>query len=145
MLEQKIETMLGSQKLVRTSPDSSITQAAKIMAEAHVGAILVGTVDDVSGIFTERDMLERVIIPGLAPETTRLSDVLSDDPVFVRVGDSMLTAMTHMKEQGSRYVLVTRADQVVGIISVVDVLRAVLGAGVEEPHKFDHLWGGIPI
>ena len=60
MLEQKIQDVLGSQELVHTSPDSSVSAAAKIMAEAHVGAILVGNSNDTSGIFTERDILEKV-------------------------------------------------------------------------------------
>ena len=73
------------------------------------------------------------------------SEVLTSEPVFVTPAETMHIAMTNMKEQRSRYVLVKSGSQVVGIISVVDVLRAVVDAGVEEAHKYDHLWGGIPI
>ncbi|MGI9384177.1 MAG: CBS domain-containing protein [Methyloligellaceae bacterium] len=145
MLEQKIQDVLGSQEVVRTSPESSVTEAAKIMAESHVGAILVGNVDDIFGIFTERDMLERVVIPGLAADETALREVLTPEAVFVSPSDTMHAAMLIMKQQRSRYVLVKDGGQVVGIISVVDVLRAVLDEGAEEANKFDHLWQGIPI
>ena len=145
MLERRIQDLLGSQELVYASPDSSITQAAKIMAEAHVGAVLVGSVDEVSGIISERDILERVIVPGLSADKTTLSEVLTSEPVFVTPAETMHIAITNMKEHRSRYVLVKSGIQVVGIISVVDVLRAVVDAGVEDAHKYDHLWEGIPI
>lgn len=145
MLEQKIQEVLGSQEVVRTSPEASVTDAAKKMAEHHVGAILVGNADEVSGIFTDRDMLERVVASGLAADCTVVSDVMTPNPAFVSSGDTLLTAMMAMKKQGSRYVLIKDSDQVAGIISVVDILRAVVDPKTEEAHQFDHLWQGFPV
>jgi len=145
MLENKIQELLGSQEVVSTSPDSSVTDAAKKMAEHRVGAILVGNTDEVSGLFTERDMLERVIASGLAADRTPLSDVMTPARTFLSPGDTLLTAMLAMKKQRSRYVLVKGDDHVVGIISVVDILRAAVDTKTEDPHQFDHLWHGFPV
>lgn len=145
MLEQKVQEVLGSQEVVRASPELSITDAAKKMAQHHVGAILVGNDDEIRGIFTVRDMLERVVASGLAADRTVLADVMTPDPAFVGTEDSLLAAMTSMKEQRSRYVLIKDGGRVVGIISVVDILRAVVDSEAEEAHKFDHLWSGFPI
>lgn len=145
MLERKIHEVLGSQEVVSISPETSVTDAAKKMAEHHVGAILVGNTDEISGIFTDRDMLERVVASGLVADRTVLSNVMTPDPVFVSPGDTLLTAMMTMKEQRSRYVLIKESGQVVGIISVVDILRAVVETRVEEDHRFDHLWEGFPV
>ena len=145
MLEQKIQEMLGSQEVVRTSPEASATDAAKKMAEHHVGAILVGNADEISGIFTDRDMLERVVASGLAADSTVLSDVMTPNPAFVSSGDTLFTAMMTMKKQRSRYVLIKDGGQAVGIISVVDILRAAVNTRTEDPHQFDHLWQGFPV
>lgn len=145
MLERKIHEVLGSQEVVSISPETSVTDAAKKMAEHHVGAILVGNADEISGIFTDRDMLERVVASGLAADRTVLSNVMTPDPGFVSPGDTLLTAMMTMKEQRSRYVLIKESGQVVGIISVVDILRAVVETRAEEDHRFDHLWEGFPV
>ncbi len=145
MLERKIQQVLGLQEVVSTSPETSATDAAKKMAEHHVGAILVGNADEASGIFTDRDMLERVVASGLAADRTALRDVMTPDPVFVSPGDTLLTAMMTMKQQRSRYVLIKEGGQVVGIISVVDILRAVVDTRAEDSHQFDHLWQGFPV
>ena len=145
MLEQKIRELLGSQVVVRTSPESSVADAAGKMAKHHVGAILVGNAEETSGLFTERDMLERVVVSGLAADRTPLSDVMTPARIFVSPEDTLLTAMLAMKEQRSRYVLVKDNDRVIGIISVVDILRAAVDMKSEDPQQFDHLWHGIPI
>ena len=90
-------------------------------------------------------MLERVVASGLAADRTVLSDVMTPDPVFVSPEDTLLTAMMSMKEQRSRYVLIRDGGRVVGIISVVDILRSVVDTKPEDAHKFDHLWQGFPV
>ena len=145
MLEQKIQDVLGPQTVLRMSVESSVTDAAKKMAEKHVGAMLVCKGEDVCGIFTERDMLERVIAPGLAADKTTLGDVMTPDPVSVTPRDTLLSAVFTMKQQLSRHLLVKEDEEVVGIISVRDILRSVVDTIAEDQQRLDHLWQGFPV
>ena len=145
MLEQKIRDSVISQDVLSTSPESTVTEAAKKMVEFHVGAMLVLESDRICGIFTERDMLERVAAPGLAAESTPLRDVMTPDPGSVTPDDTLRSAMEVMKERRTRHLLVKEGGRVTGIISVVDILRTVVGARDEQAHRFEHLWEGFPV
>lgn len=145
MLEQTIQDVLGPQIILRMSLEASVTDAAKMMAEHHVGAMLVCKDDDICGIFTERDMLERVVAPGLAADDTRLGDVMTADPVAIGPLDTLLSAVSTMKEQRSRHLLVKDGGLVIGIISVRDVLRCVVDTRTEDQQRLNHLWQGFPV
>ena len=145
MLEQKIEDVLGMQTLLRMSADSSVTSAAKVMADNHVGAMLVSEGDEVCGIFTERDLLERVVAPGLPAYSTPLRSVMTGNPVSISPQDTLLSAVISMRQQLTRHLLVKRAGEVVGILSVRDVLRAVVDTMTEDQQRLDYLWQGFPV
>ena len=145
MLEQKIEDVLGMQTLLRMSADSSVTSAAKVMADNHVGAMLVSEGDEIAGIFTERDLLERVVAPGLPAYSTPLRSVMTSNPVSISPQDTLLSAVISMRQQLTRHLLVKRAGEVVGILSVRDVLRAVVDTMTEDQQRLDYLWQGFPV
>lgn len=145
MLEQTIRDMVISQKVLSMSPEATVTEAAKKMQESHVGAMVIRIADQICGIFTERDMLERVVAPGLDATNTALRDVMTPDPVAVTPEDTLLSAIQIMKDRRTRHLLVKDGAQVVGIISVRDILRSVVEIRAEESHRFDHLWQGFPI
>ncbi len=145
MLKRKIRDADISQDVLSMSPESTVTEAACKMVKSHVGAMLVREADRICGIFTERDMLERVVAPGLSASSTALRDVMTPDPGSVTPEDTLLSAIEVMKDRRTRHLLVKDGARVVGIISVVDVLRSVVGIRTEESHRFDHLWHGFPV
>lgn len=145
MLEQRIEDVLGPQTLLRMSADSSVTSAAKVMADHHVGAMLVSEGDEISGIFTERDLLERVVAPGLPAYSTPLRAVMTHSPASIAPQDTLLTAVISMRQHLTRHLLVKKAGEVVGIVSVRDILRAVVDTMTEDQQRLDHLWQGFPV
>ena len=145
MLEQKIEDVLGMQTLLRMSADSSVTSAAKVMADNHVGAMLVSDGDEVCGIFTERDLLERVVAPGLPAYSTPLRAVMTGNPASIAPQDTLLSAVISMRQHLTRHLLVKRAGEVVGIVSVRDILRAVVDTMTEDQQRLDYLWQGFPV
>lgn len=145
MLEQKVREILRSREVVHALPQSNVKEAAKKMAQSHVGAIVVEADNQLFGIFTERDMVERVVIPGLSPSATPLKDVMTPDPDVVGPGDTLISAMLAMKQHKSRYAVVRDGSKVIGIISIVDILRAAIDHTYDEAHQFDHVWEGVPI
>ena len=145
MLESKVADVLGKQELLRLSSDTSVAEAAKRMAERHVGAMLVCEGEAMRGIFTERDMLERVVAADLSPGTTLLKDVMTPDPASIAEDETLLQAIFAMKERLTRHLLVTRGDDLIGIVSVRDLLRAVVDSRLEERQRFDDLWDGFPV
>ncbi len=145
MLQRKIVELIGDQELVRMPVDASVTEAAQRMASRHVGAMLVCEGEEMRGIFTDRDMLERVAAAGLPPADTPLREVMTPDPVSIGPGDTVLEAIFAMKSQMTRHLLVKDGGRVVGIISVRDLLRSVVDESVEERKQFEDLWQGFPV
>ncbi len=145
MLENKIADVIGRQSLLRLSPDTSVAVAARQMAEHHVGAMLVCEGDVMCGIFTERDMLERVVAANLSPGSTLLQDVMTPDPAAISESETLVQTIFAMKERRTRHLLVKRGDKVVGMISVHDLLRAVVDSSLAEQQQLDALWEGFPV
>ena len=145
MLESPVSDAIGEQDLLRLSPDTSVAMAAQRMAERHVGAMLVCEGETMQGIFTERDLLERVVAAGRTPAATLLEEVMTPDPASIGPGDSLLQAIFAMKERRTRHLLVKRDGEVVGIVSVRDLFRALVQASIEERQRLDDLWEGFPV
>ncbi|MBM3573479.1 MAG: CBS domain-containing protein, partial [Alphaproteobacteria bacterium] len=66
--------------LITLTPADTARRAAELMAEKHVGALLIMEGDKIAGIFTERDLATRVVAPGLDPGATKLAQVMTRDP-----------------------------------------------------------------
>ena len=145
MLTQKIAHFIANQDILSMRPTSSVADAAKRMAERHLGAVLVADGDNLLGIFTERDLLEKVVARSRSPEDTELAEVMSHDPAAVSPMDTMLTAILTMKEHMSRHLLVRDHGRIVGIVSVRDVLRAVVVERTEDHQHLENLWEGFPV
>lgn len=145
MLKHEIARFIASQDLLRMSPTSSVANAAARMAERHLGAVIVADGEDQLGIFTERDMLEKVVAIGRAPKDTVLGDVMTLDPASIAPTDTVLDAIFAMKEHRSRHLLVRANGNTIGILSVRDILRAVIVEHTEDHRLFDNLWEGFPV
>lgn len=145
MLESRVIDVIGKQELLRLPPNTSVAEAAKRMAERHVGAMLVCEGEAMLGIFTERDMLERVVAADLPPGDTVLSEVMTPDPASIGAGETLLDTIFAMRERLTRHLLVRQGAEVVGIVSVRDLLRAVVESSLEERQRRDDLWEGFPV
>lgn len=145
MLDSKVADLIGKQELLRLPPETSVAEAAKRMAERHVGAMLVCEGEAMRGIFTERDMLERVVAADRSPGATLLREVMTPDPASIAADGTLLQAIFAMRERLTRHLLVERGDQVVGIVSVRDLLRAVVDSRLDDRRRLDDLWDGFPV
>ena len=109
-------------------PDDTVSHAIRLMAQARVGAILVVSQDHrLQGIFSERDLLNRVVLPNLSLGDTPLSQVMTPFPVCVDLMDPVEHALDVMDQKGCRHLPVVRSDVpdvAVAMLSIRDVYRA---------------------
>ena len=105
------------------SPDTSVRTTAEIMAQHRIGAILVLRQEHVAGIFSERDLLTRVLLRGLDPASTPVSEVMSTDMVYVTQETPICEAMAVMTERRCRHLPVLEGGKLHGMISIGDCTR----------------------
>jgi len=104
------------------TPQQSVAEAVRTMAERHVGAILLVEEAVLVGIFSERDLLRRVVAPGVHLEETRLRSVMTRDPVIASPNDERATAVLKMQEVGCRHLPILNEGVVVDTVSIRDLL-----------------------
>ncbi|MEB3787651.1 MAG: CBS domain-containing protein [Desulfurococcales archaeon] len=137
---QKLDTpivSLLSHSLIALRPENTVYEAVERMSAENVGSVVV--VDERMrpvGIFTERDLLIKVCARGLDPKATRLSEVMTRDPIVVREDEPARKALEIMIHFGFRHVpVVDGQGRVIGVISLRDLSRAAAGeVDVEELH-----------
>jgi CBS domain-containing protein len=109
------------------TPDTSVYDALKLMAEQNIGAVLVISDENVAGIFSERDYARKVILKGKSSRETPVREIMTADVVYVRAEQSVTKCMALMTENRIRHLpVLTDADRLVGIITIGDVVKAVI-------------------
>jgi CBS domain-containing protein len=120
MPHRQIQQVLRNQRLLHLEPNVSVREAARQMSERHVAAVIVEAEGQLDGIFTERDLLDRVVVPGLDPDTTPLNKVMTLHPATVGLTDSVRDALDAMDAKGVRHLPVVVDGRVVGVVSMRD-------------------------
>ena len=131
-MERTIRDVIEQQQLVTAPPDMSVREAARVMKERRVGAMMVVEHGALVGVFTERDALNRVVAEGLDANITMLAAVMTHNPKTVSAGASFNAALQMMHEGRFRHVPVVEAGRPVGMISVRDALGSELESFVYE-------------
>lgn len=112
---------------VRSVPSTaSVAEAAALMAEHHIGCVVVADDGRLSGIFTERDLLTRVVARRLDPQTTPVARVMSPQPLVVDPTLALEEAMALISEKRIRHLPVLEDGRLVGLISIGDVNKWVV-------------------
>lgn len=121
-----VSKLLRTDRLVvHTRPGSMIAEAVKLMNDHNTGSILILDEDNsLIGIFTERDVLRRVVGPGLDPNTTPVEKVMTTEVVGVDLTARRKEVRHIMETQHIRHVPILEDDKVIGIISLRDILRS---------------------
>ena len=104
---------------------ATVRQAVEILREARHGCVLIEEDGRLTGIFTERDLLSRVILQGLDPAATRLEEVMTPDPFTLSSNDPPAFAIHRMVSQGLRHLPIVDDGELKGFVSVRNVLRYV--------------------
>lgn len=127
-----IRRLIRRRELVTAAPDQSASEAAAAMADARVGALCIVDGDRLVGIFSERDLMTRVVVPGRDPRRTSVADVMTRDVVTADLDDTRAQCLERMQEERFRHLPIREGDRVVGMISMRDLLRDEIAEQREE-------------
>ncbi|MEK9947207.1 MAG: CBS domain-containing protein [Alphaproteobacteria bacterium] len=115
-----VPDVVSEQTLVALTGNDHVRDAARLMKHRRVGSVLVMDGDALEGIFTERDMVYRVVAEGLDPDLTPLSQVMTANPDTIDAGATALDALRAMNERGYRHLPVMDEGRVIGVVSTRD-------------------------
>ncbi len=115
----------GSQ-IWSTQPDATVYSALQLMAEKGIGALLVLADGKLVGIFSERDYARKVILHGKSSAETQVSEIMTPGVITVKLDQTIGECMTLMTEKRFRHLPAVEGDRVVGVISIGDVVKAII-------------------
>jgi CBS domain-containing protein len=118
------------------APDAAVLDAIRIMAEEHVGALLVIESGRLVGIISERDYARKVVLKGRSSTSTPVRDIMSTEVVTISPEGSVDDAMRLMTQNRIRHLPVVRAGSVVGVVSIGDLVKSVIE---EQRHTIEDL------
>ena len=122
LMEQPIKS-LGSHLQVRVSPSTTVAEAIHLMKQNRTGCVLIVSDSELSGIFTERDLLLKLLGAGKDLDRIKMSDVMTREPESVEGADSIRFALHKMSIGGFRHIPITSEGKLEGLITAKDVLR----------------------
>ena len=102
--------------------NSTVLEAARFMMEHSIGALPVLRNGDIVGIFSERDVMNRVVALGRMPGTTKISEVMTANPKSISVDETIENCLFLMREFGFRHLPITDGKQLKGLVSLRDIL-----------------------
>ena len=138
MLDDPVRKIMRKRKLLTAQPQTAVAKAAQRMAARNVGAVLVVEDGRLVGIFTERDVVFRVVAAGLDARTTRLEEVATRDPVTIGPDQSFGHALVLMRRNGFRHLPVLEDGKPVGIVSARSALDPELEEFASETRRRKH-------
>ena len=129
-------------EIISITKDASVFDAIKLMADRGVGSLLVMDGDELTGIVTERDYARKVIIKGRASESTPVADIMTTDLVTASLTQSVNDCMTLMSERRIRHLPVLVDGKVAGMISIGDLVQAIISDQQEEIEQLESYISG---
>ena len=134
------DVISGVQNLATADTGMSVREAAISMADRRIGALVVLDADGrMAGIFTERDVMTKVVAGRLDPDTTSLAEVMTPNPDTIGPDDTASEALEMMRKRGYRHLPVLEGARLIGMVSVRDLYATALGEleqGLQERDAF---------
>jgi signal-transduction protein with cAMP-binding, CBS, and nucleotidyltransferase domain len=115
--------------------NETVLNAISLMAQVNVGAVLVQENDTISGIFTERDYLQKIALKSRSSKDTKVSDVMTSPVISAEPGDSVQNCMETMTTCHCRHLPVVENGKLLGIVSIGDLVKKMLDEKQQEVDK----------
>ena len=124
----KVRNILQSKRseIISISPDATVYRALEIMYEKNISALVVLEDNKLAGIFTERDYARKVILQGRSSKETKIEEIMTEDLITVSPETSIEECMHLMTNHLIRHLPVTSEQELVGIISIGDVVKYII-------------------
>ena len=120
------DMLRGKSEIYSVEPSDTVLEALRMMADKNVGAVLVRSDEKIDGIFSERDYARKVILLGKTSRETLVSEIMTPRVVSVEPNWTADQCMALMTEKRIRHLPVMEQGRLVGVISIGDVVRAVV-------------------
>jgi len=119
---KSVKAIVGAQETATVGPSASVLEAAGVMARRGIGAVPVVDGDRLAGIFTERDVLTRVVAAGVDPAATPVSAVMSTQLVIADIDEPYDVCLQRMQQARVRHLIALDHGRLAGIVSLRDLL-----------------------
>ncbi|REL33256.1 CBS domain-containing protein [Rhodohalobacter sp. SW132] len=118
--------------ILYTEPENTVYECIAKMADHNIGALLVMKDSKLLGIISERDYRNKIILKGKASKETKVSEIMVDKVIAVKPTDNINLCMQLMTNKKIRHLPVLNDEKVVGVISIGDVVKAVIRSQKNE-------------
>jgi CBS domain-containing protein len=115
-------------RVISIAPEATVFDAVKLLAEHNIGALPVLQAGRLVGIFTERDYSRKIVLAGKSSKATKVSEVMSPQPVLIEMDHSIEDCMEIMTDKRVRHLPVMRDGQLVGLVSIGDLVKWIISA-----------------
>ena len=130
------------QQIIAVKPDDTVLDAIRVMAEKNIGAVVVMEGGKLLGIMSERDYARKVIVKGRASDTTSVADIMTADVLTTTGAETVNNCMEIMTERKIRHLPVVEDGSVVGMISIGDLVKAIIADQQEEIQQLESYISG---
>lgn len=119
-------------EIIAISPDAQVIDAIRLMAERRVGALVVMEGARLAGILSERDYARKIVLQGRSSKDTPVRDIMTAEVISVQYSDSVDHCMHLVTERRIRHLPVLENGEVVGVLSIGDLVKSVIEAQRQE-------------
>lgn len=137
-MNKVVEILASKGPVVSVSPDATVIEALKIMADKNIGSVVVMEGNKYHGILSERDYSRKIILKRKSSFDTKVNEIMSTNNPRVDPEDTVEHCMQLMTNNNMRYLPVFSGDQLKGIVSIGDVVKATIMQQQETIDQLDH-------
>jgi len=117
-----VGNLVAGREVYTVQADQSVYEVVRYMVEKNIGAVAVLEGDRVVGIFSERDLMKRVVSPELSPRQVLVKQVMTHNLITAAPQESYETCLARMQKHGIRHLIIAAEDRIVGVISLRDLM-----------------------
>ena len=128
--------------IISVKPEISVLDAIRLMAEKGIGSLVVMEDQELLGIMSERDYARKVIIKGRSSESTAVSEIMTANVFTTSSSETVSDCMSVMTEKKIRHLPVVEDNVVIGMISIGDLVEAIISDQQEEIEQLEHYISG---